>query len=113
VEEQDEMLAALSYLPSRFEVDEEGHLVLRAPRFFGSPRFVQKYGNVQFPLELRSGHPWTAARNLREICEGDVDLNCDGLTVRFWWQAWWNTYTLLVLLRRRPSLSVVGRIFRA
>ncbi len=112
VEEQDELLLALSYLPSRFDIDRQGRSVLRAPRFFPSAKFIQSYGDVQFPTELRSDHPWAEARDLQEICEGDIDLDCGGRRVRFWWQAWWNTYTLLVLLRRRPSLSLVGRILR-
>lgn len=111
VEAQDEVLAAISYLPSRYDADEEGHAALRAPRFFGSPRFVQKYGDVQLPTEIGPGHPWGEARRLKEVCEGDIDLDCGGVPIRFWWQAWWNTYTLLVLLRRRPALGLVGRIF--
>ncbi|HEX8178635.1 MAG TPA: hypothetical protein VF525_03745 [Pyrinomonadaceae bacterium] len=113
VEEQDEMLAAVSYLPSRYDFNPGGRSTLRAPRFFGSPRFVQKYGHVQLPTEITPEHSWAQARNSGEICEGDIDLDCGGVSVRFWWQAWWNTYTLLVLLRRKPSLGIVSGIFRA
>jgi Zn-dependent peptidase ImmA (M78 family) len=113
VEVQDEMLAAVSYLPSRYDRDKNGQAILRAPSVFGSPRFVQKYGDVQLPTEIKSDHPWGEARRLKETCEGDIDLDCGGVPVRFWWQAWWNTYTLLVLLRRRPSLGLIGRILRA
>lgn len=112
VEAQDEILAAVSYLPNRYVVDDHGFPPLRAPRLFGSPKFVHKYGNVEVPGELTSVHPWAAARKLGEVCNGDINLICDGVAVNFQWQAWWNTYTLLVLLRRRPALSVVRRIVR-
>lgn len=112
VEAQDEMLASVSYLPSRYDADENGRPILRAPMFFGSPRFVQKYGDVQLPTEIKAEHPWAEARRSKEACEGEIDLNCGGAPIRFWWQAWWNTYTLLVLLRRRPQLGFVSRIFR-
>jgi hypothetical protein len=110
IEAQDEVLAAVSYLPSRYGVDEQGYPVLRVPRLFGTPKFVHKYGDVEIPEEITSGHPWAEARRLQEICKGDINLDCGGLAVNFQWQSWWNTYTLLVLLRRRPSLSVVRRI---
>lgn len=112
VEVQDEVLAAVSYLPSRYVVDEQGFPALRAPRLFGSPKFVHKYGNVEVPEELTSAHPWAAARTLQDVCDGEINLVCDDITVNFQWYAWWNTYTLLVLLRRRPTLSVVRRIVR-
>jgi hypothetical protein len=35
-----------------------------------------------------------------------------GHTMEFQWMAWWNTYTLFVLLRRKPKLSLVGGILR-
>ena len=113
VEEQDELLAAVSYLPSRYKADKNGHPVLRAPWFFGSPHFVQKYGDVQLPTEINAEHPWAEARRFQEACDGEIDLDCGSTPIRFWWQAWWNTYTLLVLLRRRPRLGIVGRIFQS
>jgi hypothetical protein len=32
--------------------------------------------------------------------------------VAFQWITWWNSYTLFVLLRRKPMLSLVGGILR-
>jgi Zn-dependent peptidase ImmA (M78 family) len=110
VEAQDGVVAALCYLPSRFEVDMQGCAVLRAPRVFGSAAFIQKYGAIQFPLALQSGHPWAEARHLQKPCAGDIALELDGLPIRFSWETWWNNYALLVLLRRRPMLSLVGRM---
>ena len=107
VEAQDEILAAISYLPSKYVVDEHGFSVLRAPRLIGTRKFLSKYGNIQIPEDLTSAHPWAAARDLQEACEGDIGILCDGSVVRFHWQSWWNTYVLLILLRRKPALSVI------
>jgi len=112
IEEQDEMLAGISYLPSRY-THVDGLPILRAPRIVGSRVFVRKYGSIQLPTAIRPDHPWAEARNSREICRGEIDLDCGGSSVRFEWQAWWNTYALLVLLRRRPALGIVGRILQA
>jgi hypothetical protein len=110
IEAQDETIAALTYLPSRYRVDTQGFAVLRAPRLFGTPKFIHKYGDVQLPGQITSAHPWAESRNLNEVCKGEINLDCGGVAVSFQWQSWWNTYTLMVLLRRRPSLSVVRRI---
>lgn len=107
VEAQDEILAAISYLPSKYVVDGNGFRVLRAPRLIGTPKFLAKYGNIQIPDDLTCTHPWAAAREVQEVCEGDIKLLCDGSLVNFQWQSWWNTYALLILLRRKPALSVI------
>ena len=112
VQEQDEILAAISYLPSKFQVYRDGASKLRAPMLLGSPRFVQKYSDIRLPLELDANHPWAEVRRLGEMCDGHIDLFSGGTSVRFWWQAWWNSYALLVLLRRKPALSMVGRILK-
>ncbi len=112
VQEQDEILAAISYLPSKFQICSDGSSTLRAPLLLGSPRFVQKYSDIQVPLELDPNHPWAQVRQLEQMCEGTINLLSGGTPVNFWWQAWWNSYSLLVLLRRKPALSMVGRIIR-
>lgn len=112
VQEQDEVLALVSYLPSKYYVDARGLATLRAPRLFGSPTFIQRYADVQLPPELSSDHPWAQVREMESVCDGDIDLYCGSATVRFSWQAWWNSYDLFVLLRRKPGLSIVGRILK-
>lgn len=112
VEAQDEMLAAVSYLPSRVCAADGRLPVLCRPRMFGSPKFVLKFGGVKVPEELGSDHPWALARNISEVCEDYIQLECGGECVSFWWQSWWNSYSLLVLLRREPRLSVVGHLIR-
>jgi hypothetical protein len=76
----------------------------------GSPRFIQKYSDIELPLELDAKHPWAEVRRLDQMCDGPIDLFSGGTSVRFWWQGWWNSYSLLVLLRRKPTLSLVARL---
>ena len=111
VEEQDEPIAVLQYYPGN-AVDEAGNNVLAAWRSVGSPEFNRRFAGVDVPLLIRTGHPWGAARDLNCICDGNEKLLVDGSGVAFQWIAWWNTYTLFVLLRRRPKLSIVGGILR-
>jgi uncharacterized protein DUF955 len=107
IEAQDEIVAAISYLPSKYVVDQSGFRVLRAPRLIGTPKFLSRYGNIQIPEDLTSAHPWAAARDVQDVCEGDIGLVCDGGLVRLQWQSWWNSYALLILLRRKPTFSII------
>jgi Zn-dependent peptidase ImmA (M78 family) len=111
VEAQDEIIAGISYMPSRYHVI-DGLAILRAPWFMASQRFVKKCGALQLPPEIRPDHPWAMARDSKEVCEGEIDLPCAAGSLRFQWEAWWNTYTLLILLRRRPSLGFVGKMLK-
>jgi hypothetical protein len=104
IEEQDEPIAVAPYYPTN-AIDNEGNTVLRLWKPVASPKFHNKYENLEFPRYLRTGHPWMFARESMQICSGIESLNCHGLSYRFEWHAWWNTYTLFVLLRRRPHLS--------
>ena len=109
VEEHDEPIAMFPYWPSEYSMDRRGSPVLRLGRGVGSVRFVETYADVEAPLELRSGDPWVAARESSAPCGGDMALRCGPDQVSFQWQAWWNNYCLLVLLRKRPALGLIGR----
>jgi hypothetical protein len=111
VEEQDEALALLQYYPTN-AIDENGNRVLNLWVSVGSPAFNRQYGAINPPLTLRTGHSWVAARDLDRTCDGNESLMVDDRIVVFQWHAWWNSHALLVLLRRRPSLSVVGNWLR-
>ncbi|MDF0584175.1 ImmA/IrrE family metallo-endopeptidase [Bradyrhizobium yuanmingense] len=111
VEEQDEAVALALYYPSN-ALDSHGNSVLTIWRSVGSPEFLRRFGNVDLPLALRTGDPWVAPRDLNCACDGNENLMVDGHSMEFQWMAWWNTYTLLVLLRRKPKLSIVGGILR-
>ncbi len=107
VEEQDEAVALLPYYPTS-AIDEHGNRVLSLWRSVGSLSFNQRFANIDLPAVVRTGHPWVAARDVEDPCSGNETLLVDGQSVAFEWHSWWNTYTLFVLLRRKPRLSAVG-----
>jgi hypothetical protein len=111
-EGHDEALAAITYVPDRYSVDEQGRSILRAPRVVPSPSFLSRYESILLPEELRTGHPWADARESSRPCDGDIRFDCGSGPVRFIWQAWWNQYCLMVLLRKPPALGLVGRWLR-
>ena len=112
VEEHDETLAVAQYYPTSV-LDEHDKPVLTLWRVIPSRKFTRRYGDVALPPRIRTGDPWAQARDRddQDVCEGHDLLSCGGEKVSFEWHAWWNRYTLLVLLRRRPSLGIVGKIF--
>jgi hypothetical protein len=111
VEEQDEAVALLQYYPSS-AIDEAGNQVLVVWRSVGSPEFNKRFSEIHVPQAIRTGHPWVAARDLDRDCDGNENLLVDGQGLAFQWMAWWNSYALFVLLRRKPMLSLVGGILR-
>lgn len=111
VEEQDEIIAIAQYYPASV-VDNDGEQVLKHWKTIPSPKFLQKYGNINLPSFLEPIHPWVAARDTMNLCDGKEELTCGGNKYIFEWQAWWNGYTLFILLRRRPTLRMIGNILQ-
>jgi hypothetical protein len=111
VEEQDEALALVQYYPGG-AVDDHGNLVLSVWCSVGSPEFNRRFSDIDIPQAIRTGHPWVAARDFDVVCDGTETLLVDGKQVVFQWHSWWNRYALLVLLRRRPVLSVVRNLIK-
>jgi len=112
VEEQDELVGAVTYWPSLYTVDSSGHAALRCGKVVGSSNFLAKFGDLPWPRELPPDHPWGRARDEKQLCGGDIKLMSGMAEIAFQWQAWWNSYCLFVLLRRRPALSLVGHVLR-
>jgi hypothetical protein len=112
IEEQDESVSVALYWPNNYTVDASGYAVLRRGKLVASPKFLNKFSNIELPLTLPSNHAWLEARNEDAPCGGSIHLMCDGTAEHFEWQAWWNTYSLFVMLRRRPALSLVGSSIR-
>lgn len=113
VEAQDETIAAVTYLPNKFKNGTKTGLpILNSPRIFSSDKFFRKYENLELPLELTEDHPWAMAQSSMELFSDHINLICDGITVNFWWQAWWNNYALLVLLRKEPRFGFLSRMIR-
>ncbi|HTO77371.1 MAG TPA: ImmA/IrrE family metallo-endopeptidase [Thermoanaerobaculia bacterium] len=113
VEDQDEVVAAATYWPSRYALDRQGFPVLRRGKVVGSPRFQRRFHDIALPAEFGSEHPWAAARACESVCTGDIALTGGGMSVRFQWQSWWNRYALFVMLRRRPQLALVGHLINS
>ena len=107
MEEQDEVVAAVAYWPSQHAQDAAGHPVLRRGKVVGSPQYFEQLAGLRLPVELRTGDVWLAAREHGHLCDGTLLLPCRSTRVRLHWEAWWNTYSLLVLLRRRPMLTAI------
>jgi hypothetical protein len=110
VEEYDEPIAVVPYWPSQYAVDEQGNPVLRRGQLVASSAFLHKCSDIQLPDLLRTGDPWVAARDLERSCDGEITLGFSSGQVSLHWQSWWNSYCLLVLLRRKPKVHLVGRL---
>jgi len=107
-EESDEVVATIHYWPNHYVLDKNGRPGLKLGTMICSPRFVTKYSGIEPPDSIDSSHPWSDARQDSDsVYEGNIYLSCDSSQVRFQWQSWWNTYCLLVFLRRKPLLSLV------
>ena len=107
-EESDEIVSAIHYWPNRYVLDKKGCSALKLGAITCSPRFLTKYSDIEPPNLIDSSHPWTEAQQDSDtVYEGDIYLPCGSSQVLFQWQSWWNTYCLLVFLRRKPVLSLV------
>lgn len=101
-EEQDCPVACFFYYP------QEHSDALRLWRTVRSPSFQTKFCDLDIPPSLLTNHPWAAAREFRELLEGDISLaRSTGRKIRFVWHAWWNEYALVVLIRTRPVLRAL------
>lgn len=102
VEEQDESVALVIYWPSKFNSE-----MLRRGKVVASPNFLIQFGDIDLPQQLDPAHIWMAAR-ASNLVHGDmITLTCGNAAFRFEWEAWWNGYGLLVMLRRKPRLHFV------
>ena len=117
MEVHDRPVALLQYYPADDMLpDQNGTRPLRFWCAVGSARFRRKFGDLEVPAGLRgSASPWIAAvyHDGALDAEESISLPCGSGSQRFEWEAWWNGYALLVLLRRRPPLQSVGRLARA
>jgi Zn-dependent peptidase ImmA (M78 family) len=108
VEEQDRAVAVLYYYPSSWRTDEAGNQSLVFWKAAASPKFREQYEDIDIPTILSSSHAWVAARSSNEIVSGTDEFKFwEKGSISFQWQAWWNRYTLVVLLRRKPAITAV------
>jgi hypothetical protein len=112
VEDHCDALAGLTYWPNermvaRFGVAPGLSLDINV---LHSLSFTKKIGVVTFPGWLERSHPWAQAWVTGEVAEGETPIMVSGLPSLFLWEAYWNGFCLLVLVRRRPLLRIVGRV---
>lgn len=106
VETHDEEVAALTYFPNLYILDKHQRPMLNKPRLFMSRKFTSKFGALTVPTLLPSDHEWaTCCNSTNETAEGEVSLQNGSNRARFRYWAWWNTYTLLILLRHEPLIT--------
>lgn len=114
VEAHDEALAGITYYPASKESGIEG---LQAGfimyKIVRSDTFAKRYGSIIFDERLQFRHEWAQARVAgRQPVVGEMPLIVNGQAETFLWEAFWNNYCLMVLVRRRPVLHSVARYIR-
>lgn len=109
VEEQDEPVALLQYYPGN-AFDDAGNRVLHLWCTVPSRAFTERYADLDLPHVIRTGHDWMAAKDFGKLCTGTLALRTDNKKINFEWHSWWNRHTLLVLLRRKPLLRLIGKL---
>ena len=103
VEEQDEYVALVIYWPSKFNPE-----ILRRGKVIPSRNFFRKFNDIDLPQQLDLDHPWMTTYPSNNFHQDMISLNCKAGTYRFEWEAWWNGYGLLVMLRRKPKFHIFG-----
>jgi len=112
-EVHDEPVAGIFYFPARRGWTPEAiQAGFTLQKVLHSSAFGLRYGAVTFDGRLNFQHSWAQARTAHEPVAGEMPLNIDGRPMSFLWESYWNGYFLMVLLRRRPALILVGRLLR-
>jgi Zn-dependent peptidase ImmA (M78 family) len=111
VEEQDEAVALAQYYRSE-AADQSGGRILRRWNVVASPNFRKRFIGLDLPAAISSDHEWARGLHSDVPPQGTIRLGVEGELVTFHWQAWWNNYAILVLLRRAPKLALVGKLLR-
>jgi hypothetical protein len=114
VEVHDEAVAGVVYYPVRRESSPDGiQTGLTLQNVVRSVRFRERYGCLTFNGHLDFRHEWALARlSNSQTVVGEMPLMVNGLAVPFLWEGFWNRYCLMVLVRRRPVLRLVGGLIR-
>ena len=102
VEEQDESVALAAYWPSKFKTE-----MLRRGKVVKSRNFLRKFSEIDLPPNLGPDHDWTTAHASDPVYGDTISLACGKAAFRFEWEAWWNGYVQLVLLRHKPKFHIV------
>lgn len=110
--ESDEPLALVSYYKSKRHISVEGKPTLILGRAHSaSKKLLKKYPMLQLPQYVLPNHPWYSALT-EGVQSGVIQLDLgDGSHTSFMWESWWNTYNLLIIIRKTPMLKTIKRFF--
>lgn len=112
VRAHDEALAGLVYYPSA----PRGHVTTATPPDYRlqkrvlSDAFSARYAGVTFDARLEQSHPWLAARSAQKPIQGEHVVSVEDKAETLFWEAFFNRHCLMVLLRRKPTLRLVGTV---
>jgi len=111
-EVHDEALAGVTYYPAKkgatAEAVQAGFVIYK---FVRSTAFAKRFGSMTVPGRLDAGHEWATARFARQQpMLGEIPLQFEGRAEPFLWEAFWNGYCLMVLVRRKPVLHSLARL---
>lgn len=109
IEVQDERICVAQYYPINSNHHKQG---FRLDKTVGSDNFNKKINEIELPVKIDTNHDWFTAIQLGEMPSGTIQLNVDGMPRTFEWSAWFNKYTLFVMLRDKPTLHGIGRIIK-
>lgn len=78
---------------------------------YASEAFAKRFGDIEFPRLIDSRHEWLrGAADDGAVVSGTCRLPAQRGTDGFVWERWTNRYTVFVLVRRDPVLSLFGTI---
>lgn len=110
--ESEESIALVSYYKSKRILSEDGKpwLTLGSANS-ASKKFLDKYSDLQLPKQMPPTHEWSLACQSNEPISGNVTMDAgNGSSTNFQWHAWWNGYSLLILLRKAPKLKLIRSV---
>jgi hypothetical protein len=112
VEAQDRLVAVAVYRKLHV-VGAGGGPLYEQREVYAANRFAARFSDVELPVRLNSSDPWVeGVIGGEEISSGTCRLRCGGAEHGFTWEAWTNTYSLFVLIRREPKVAPVTGLIR-
>ena len=112
VEVQDRPVAVAVYRKLRV-VGPDGGPLYEQREVYAADRFAAKYSGIELPIRLSAEDPWVEGIAAgEEISTGMCRLRCEGAEHGFSWEAWTNTYSLFVFIRREPKAAPITGLIR-
>jgi hypothetical protein len=113
VQVHDDAVAGLVYYPrSRHDGLSSLEGDFFAQKEVRSESFSARYGGITFDGRLDPQHPWALARFEQRPACGELPMLVEGRAETFLWEAFYNRHCLMVLIRRRPGLQLLGSVLQ-